>query len=219
MSQVDAGSSASDASEYLITSEAELRTLYDAPKKLVVAAKADRIDDICRSFIALSPFICIGSSDAAGRQYVSPRGDLPGFVRVLDDRTLVIPDRPGNNKIETLSNVLVNPHIGILFVIPGHEETLRINGRARISRDPNLLQAVAVEGKPPKCVTVIAIDEVYPHCGKAFRRARLWDPASHRARTEVPSLAAIALNMAGVRDLSVQEVDARVQKSYETDLY
>jgi uncharacterized protein len=219
MKQIGLEPPADDAREHLITSESDLRALYGAPKKLAAAAKLDRIDELCRRFIALSPFICVGSCDAAGRQDVSPRGDRPGFVRVLDGRTLVIPDRPGNNKIETLSNLLVNPRIGILFVIPGHDETLRINGRARISRAPALLAAATVEGKVPKCVILVTAEEVYPHCGKAFRRARLWDPASSPERNEVPSLAAIARTMAGVSDVTVEEIDARVRKSYETDLY
>lgn len=219
MTQVNKGTVALDANAPLITTESELRMLYGAPGKLVAAAKTDRIDEYCQRFIALSPFICVGSCDAAGRQDVSPRGDHPGFVQVLDDRTLAIPDRPGNNKVETLSNLLVNPRIGILFIIPGYDETLRINGRARISLNPQLLEVAAVNGKPPKCLIVVAAAEVYPHCGKSFRRARLWDAASRPERSQVPSLAAIAVKMAGVRDVSVEEIDARVQKSYETDLY
>lgn len=218
MTQINPELDALCDSNCFVTAEADLRTLYGAPGKLVAAAKVDRIDEFCRQFISVSPFICVGSCDELGHQDVSPRGDHPGFVRVLDDRTLVIPDRPGNNKVETLSNLLVNPRIGILFIIPGYGETLRINGRARISRDPKLLQAAAVNGRPPKCLIVVTAEEVYPHCGKSFRRARLWDPASYPERSQVPSLATIAVRMAGVRDVSVKEVDARIQKSYEGDL-
>lgn len=207
------------SSNDLITSEAELRAVYGETKKLAAAAKADRLDELCRRFIALSPFVCISSCDADGRQDVSPRGDHPGFVRVLDDRTLAIPDRPGNNKLETLSNILVNPQVAALFVIPGHEETVRIFGRARISRDAALLAQAEVDGKQPKSVILIDIDQVYPHCGKAFRRARMWDAAAYPDRKNVPTLAAIALTMAGVRDRKVEDVDAQVQKSYVTDLY
>ena len=219
MTQVNQVTEALDANAPLISTESELRMLYGAPGKLVAAAKTDRIDEYCQRFIALSPFICVGSCDGAGRHDVSPRGDHAGFVQVLDDRTLAIPDRPGNNKVETLSNLLVNPRIGILFVIPGHGETLRINGRARISLNPKLLEASTVNGSVPKCMIVVATEEVYPHCGKSFRRARLWDPTSHPERSQVPSLAAMAVRMAGVSDVSVEEIDARVQKSYETDLY
>ncbi|MGE0734711.1 MAG: MSMEG_1061 family FMN-dependent PPOX-type flavoprotein [Alphaproteobacteria bacterium] len=203
----------------LITSEAELRAVYGETKKLAAAAKTDRLDELCRRFIALSPFVCIGSCDADGRQDVSPRGDRPGFVRVLDERTLAIPDRPGNNKLETLCNILVNPQVAILFVIPGHDETLRIFGRARISRDPNLLAPAAVDGKQPNSVILVEIDQIYPHCGKAFRRARMWDAAARPDRQSVPSLAAIALTMAGIKDRKVEDVEAQVQKSYVTDLY
>lgn len=203
----------------LIITEAELRALYGETKKLAAAAKTDRLDELCKRFIALSPFVCIGSCDADGRQDVSPRGDRPGFVRVLDERALAIPDRPGNNKLETLSNILVNPQVAVLFVIPGHDETLRIFGRARISREAELLDHAAVDGKRPKSMILIEIEQVYPHCGKAFRRARMWEAAAHPDSREVPSLAAIALTIAGIRDRKIEDVEAQVQKSYITDLY
>ena len=203
----------------LITSEAELRALYGEPKKLAAAAKTDRLDDLCRRFIELSPFICISSCDAEGRQDVSPRGDQPGFVHVLDERTLAIPDRPGNNKLETLSNILVNPQVALLFAIPGHDETLRIFGRACISRDASLLAATAVAGKLPKTVILISVEQVYPHCGKALRRARLWDPLARPDQQAVPSLAAIALGMANIQDRKLADVEAQIQQSYITDLY
>lgn len=203
----------------LITTEAELRAIYGEARALAASAKADRLDDLCRRFIGLSPLICIGSCDAAGCQDVSPRGDHPGFVRVLDERTLAIPDRPGNNKLETLSNILVNPRVALLFVIPGHDETLRIFGRASISRNAELLAQAAVGGKLPKSMIIIAIDQVYPHCGKSFRRARIWDTAARRDKASVPSLAAIAIGMANVRDLRIEDVEVQVEKSYTTDLY
>ena len=202
----------------VIATEAELRALYGTPKKLPALAKAKEIDDLCRRFITLSSLVCISSCDREGHQDVSPRGDAPGFVHVLDATTIAIPDRPGNNKLETLSNILINPRVALLFIIPGHEETLRLNGVAQISRDPMLLAKSAVDGRVPKAMIVVKVEEIYPHCGKAFRRAHVWDPQSRRDQP-VPSLAAIALTMAGIRDRRVDQVAAQVQKGYETELY
>jgi uncharacterized protein len=207
-----------DEVDEFITSEAQLRALYGEPKRLPARAKADRIDGLCRRFIALSPLICVSSCDGAGRQDVSPRGDAPGFVQVLEERTIAIPDRPGNNKLETLSNLLVNPTIGVLFIIPGHDETLRLNGTAKISRNPALLASAAVGDRLPRAMIVVTVEEIYPHCGKALRRARLWE-SQPRATDAIPSLAAIAVAMADIRDRSVEEVDAQVQKGYQTELY
>ena len=202
-----------------ITNLTELRAVYGQPMPLAAAAKADRLDNLCRRFIALSPLVVFSSADGEGRQDCSPRGDAPGFVTVLDDRTIAIPDRPGNNKIETLSNLLERPNIGLLFVIPGHEETLRLNGTARIVCDAALLARAAVNGKVPKGLIVVDIAEVYPHCGKAFRRAGLWDVSTHAAKGTVPSLASIALKMAGRHDEDLATVEARTTRSYNTDLY
>ncbi|MEM7114208.1 MAG: MSMEG_1061 family FMN-dependent PPOX-type flavoprotein [Chloroflexota bacterium] len=182
---------------HLISTKSELRALYGHPGKLPAAAKADKLDELCKQFINLSSFICISSCDSAGRQDVSPRGDFPGFVRVINDRTLAIPDRPGNNKLETLSNLLENPQVGLLFMIPGHDETLRLFGRASISCAPEYLAATAAKGKLPKSVILVEIDTVYPHCGKSTRRGNLWDASTYLQKGEAPSLAAIALKMAG----------------------
>lgn len=203
----------------LITTEAELRALYGEPGRLPAVAKSDRLDDLCRGFIAESSFICIGSSDASGRQDVSPRGDPPGFVRVIDERTLAIPDRPGNRKLETLSNILANPQVAILFIIPGHDETLRIFGRARISLAADLLAQAMVHGKPAKSVMLVEIEQVYPHCGRSIHRAGLWNVATYPRRENIPTLAAIALKMAGSDDSQVAQVDAQLQLSYREGLY
>jgi hypothetical protein len=183
------------------------------------AAKADRLDVLCRRFIALSPLVCISSSDANGRQDVSPRGDPPGFVQVLDDRTVAIPDRPGNNKLETLSNILANPNVALLFVIPGHDETLRLFGKARISCDPHLLALSSMAEKRPKTVLVVSVELVYPHCGKSFRRAKLWEHSGYVARAMVPSLAEIGLTMAGEKDQPAAQIDEQIQQSYVSALY
>jgi len=196
-----------------------LRALYAQPGRLPAAAKADRLDGLCRRFIALSPLVCISSCDAKGQQDVSPRGDPPGFVHVLDDRTVVIPDRPGNNKLETLSNILANPNVALLFVIPGHDETLRLFGKAWISCEPRLLALSSVAEKRPKTVLVMSIELVYPHCGKSFRRAKLWEPSAYVGRAMVPSLAEIGLTMAGMKDQPAAQVDQQIQQSYVSGLH
>lgn len=203
----------------LITTETGLRALYGEPKGLPAAAKSDRLDDLCRHFISLSSFICISSCDVEGHQDVSPRGDHPGFVRVIDERTLAIPDRPGNNKLETLSNILVNPQVALLFMIPGHDETLRLFGRARISCSSDLRVLAAVDGKLPKSVILITVEQIYPHCGKSLRRAQMWDSTNYSDRKEVPTLAAMATKMAGIGYPKAEDVDAHLQQSYITGLY
>jgi hypothetical protein len=179
-----------------IAGEAELRALHAPPSDLVQRKCIDRLDRHCRDFIALSPFLVLGTADAAGRADVSPRGDPPGFVRVLDDQTLLIPDRPGNNLLDSLSNIVANPEVGLLFLIPGFDETLRVNGTAALVRDPALLASLAIEGKPPKLAIRVAIREVYLHCARSFRRARLWDPAARVPRETLPSLARMVTDMA-----------------------
>jgi hypothetical protein len=131
----------------------------------------------------------LGTADAAGNCDVSPKGDPPGFVYVHDDRTLVIPDRPGNRRIDSLTNILQNPHVGLLFLIPGMDETLRVNGTAQVVRDPSLLERLAIDGKPPLLAIVVRIDQCFLHCGKSFLRAKLWDAPHFVDRLTLPTLA------------------------------
>lgn len=199
----------------------ELRALYGEPGALPAKAIAARLEDHARRFIALSPLVIVASVGADGHVDISPRGDAPGFVVVRDDATLVIPDRRGNNKIDTLRNVAVQPGVGLMFVIPGIEEVLRLRGRARITIDPAELARHAVDGKLPRSALVVTIETVFPHCGKAFRRARLWDDEARRDRKRdgVPTLAQIALAMAGMEDVSVAETDAKIEQDYKDSLY
>jgi PPOX class probable FMN-dependent enzyme len=194
-----------------IASETELRALHAPPSDLVRQKCVDRLDRHCRDFIALSPFLVLGSSDAEGRADVSPRGDPPGFVKVLDDQTLLVPDRPGNNLLDSLSNILANPEVGLLFIIPGFDETLRVNGRATVVRDPALLAPLAVEGKAVKVAIRVAVREVYLHCAKSFRRARRWDPAGRVPRQTLPTLAKMVRDMAAMR--YDPAIDGRVEDS------
>ena len=170
-----------------IREEPELRALLGEPAAIVRAKVADRLNDLTRRFVDLSPFILLATSAPDGTCDVSPRGDPPGFVRVLDERTLLLPDRPGNRLADSLRNVLRNPHVGLLFLVPGVGDTLRVNGRATLVTDEDLLAPCAVEGKVPKLGLRIEVDEVFTHCSKAFLRARLWDPETFVDRSELPS--------------------------------
>lgn len=168
-----------------------LEAAYPKPSPVAAAKDIGRIDPHIRRFISMSPFCCLATSDGNGRMDVTPRGDKPGFVKVLDDKTLALPDRPGNNRLDSLRNIVVNPGVGLLFLIPGFEETVRINGTARLSVDERLLSAMAAEGKNPRSALVISVNEAFLHCAKAFRRSRLWDPAAQVPRSTMPSLSAI----------------------------
>jgi len=170
-----------------IAGEDGLRSLLGEPSDLVRSKIADRLNDVTRKFVERSPFLCLATSAADGTCDVSPRGDPVGFVRILDERTLLLPDRPGNRLADSLRNVMQNPHVALLFVIPGVTDTFRVNGRATIVTDPELLEACAVEGKTPKLGLRIEIQEAFTHCSKAFLRAQLWDPERYVLREDLPS--------------------------------
>jgi uncharacterized protein len=170
-----------------ISGAEELRELMGEPSALVRSKVSDRLTDVTRQFVERSPFLCLATSAADGTCDVSPRGDPAGFVRILDERTLLLPDRPGNRLADSLRNVLENPHVALLFVIPGVSDTFRVNGRAEIVTDPELLEPCAVEGKVPKLALRIEIQQAFTHCSKAFLRAQLWDPQRFVDRDELPS--------------------------------
>ena len=170
-----------------ITDESTLRDLLGEPADVVRAKVADGLNELTRQFVDRSPFALVATSAPDGTCDVSPRGDPAGFVKVLDERTLLLPERPGNRLADTLRNILRNPHVGLLFVIPGIGDTLRVNGRATIVTDPDLLEPCAVEGKVPKLGLLIEVDEVFTHCSKAFLRSQLWDPERYVDRSELPS--------------------------------
>lgn len=161
---------------HVISTEAQLRELIGAPAALTCAKISDRLNALTRLFIERSPFVCVATSDAAGHCDLSPRGDPAGFVRMLDERTLLIPERPGNRLADSLRNMLANPHVGLIFIVPGVTDTLRVNGRATLTTDAALLAPCAVEGKVPRLGVLVDIDEAYTQCSKAFLRSHLWDP-------------------------------------------
>jgi PPOX class probable FMN-dependent enzyme len=175
----------------IIDSEAALRELIGEPAPLICAKVADRLNPLTRAFIERSPFLCLATSDAEGHCDVSPRGDPAGFVRILDDKTLLLPERPGNRIADSLRNILHNPRLGLLFVIPGVGDTFRVNGRATLIRDAVLLAPCAVDGKTPKLGILVDIESAYTHCSKAFLRSELWNPAHFIERSELPSSGAL----------------------------
>jgi PPOX class probable FMN-dependent enzyme len=170
-----------------VETEAQLRALIGAPAPLVVSKVVARLNDLTRKFIELSPFLCLATSDRAGNCDVSPRGDPRGFVRILDDQTLLIPERPGNRLADSLCNLLENPRVGLLFIIPGVTDTFRVNGRATLTTDQALLALSAVEGKVPSLGILVDIEAAFTHCSKAFLRSQLWDPASFVERSALPT--------------------------------
>ena len=172
---------------HTIDSEDALRELIGTPTEIVCAKLSDRLNALTRPFIERSPFLCLATCDAAGNLDVSPRGDPRGFVRILDDVTLLVPERPGNRIADSLRNILVNPHVGLLFVIPGVGDTFRVNGRATLVSDRALLEPCAVEDKIPTLGILVDIEAAYTHCSKAFIRSSLWDPTQFSARDELPS--------------------------------
>jgi uncharacterized protein len=208
--------------DFTITDEAALRKLFPPTHALAIQKMQSVIDAHARAFINRAPFLCIGTQNADGKSDVSPRGDAPGFVRVLDARTIAIPDRPGNNRLDTQSNIIANPNVGLLFIIPGFDDTLRVNGQAMLVNDPDLLQTMAVHDRTPKLAIVVRVHEVFLHCAKAFRRAQLWNPAHFQDRKAMPSLLNIILDQTtGVpTDANeMRKIDEGLEESYRNSMY
>lgn len=208
--------------KHLIQDEATLRAMFPATHDLAIQKCLSALDLHARAFIQRAPFLCIGTQDAEGKADVSPRGDPAGFVQILDDQTIAIPDRPGNNRLDTLSNIVANPKIGLLFLIPGFDETLRINGTACLTTDPDLLRPMAVNDRPPKLAIVVDIQSVFLHCAKAFRRAKLWDPDAIQDRKEMPSLVQMIMEQStGAPEDPKQQaaLDAALEESYQRSMY
>jgi PPOX class probable FMN-dependent enzyme len=174
-----------------LTTVDEVYEVNGAPHPMIVEKHTSYVTPLIEDFIANAPFFLIATSDAEGNCDVSPKGDAAGVVKVLDARTLVVPDRPGNRRIDGHRNIIANPHIGLIFFIPGVDETLRVNGRCFISKDQALLDTLVYQGKTPKLAMVVEIDEVYMHCARAFLRSGLWKPETWPNEDDIPTLAAI----------------------------
>ncbi|MCC7272710.1 MAG: pyridoxamine 5'-phosphate oxidase family protein [Alphaproteobacteria bacterium] len=194
-----------------------LRRHYGPISGLAEKKVLDRIDPHARAFIALSPFLVLATAGADGSADASPRGDAPGFVAFLDDRHLLIPDRIGNNRVDSYANLVERPGVGLLFFVPGIDETLRVNGRGRLLTDPDVLAAHAVQGKPPRAGLLVAVDEVFFHCGKALKRGRLWDAETRVPRASFPSLGRIIADQ--TRGCEAEDADRRIEDSYRNRLY
>ena len=203
----------------VITEEDALREIFGWPSERALNKQIDRLDTHCRAIIEKSPFLLLGTSDTTGRCDVSPKGDFPGFVRVLDDRTIAIPDLPGNNRLDTLLNILNNPQVGLIFMIPGMNETLRINGKVRLVRDAKLLESMAYQGKLPKLAIVVDVQEVFTHCPKAFLRSKLWSDEYRIDRSELPSFAEILKDHTGLVECDVEELQKELDHKAATTLH
>jgi hypothetical protein len=202
-----------------IGTEDELRGVIGAPTELVCAKIADRLHTVTRGFVAASPFVCIASAGADGRCDVSPRGDPPGFVRILDDRTLLIPDRPGNRIADTLRNILETGRVGLLFFIPGLDDSFRVNGRAWLTDDPELLGPSAVDARVPRLGIVVEIEEAYTQCSKAFLRSDLWNGEHHRRREEFPTNGEILAALTGQVDADQYDAERAARYARREGFY
>lgn len=208
--------------KFVIADEQSLRGLFHATHPLAALKSQPMLDKHAQDFIRRSPFLCIGTQSAEGRADVSPRGDPVGFVRILDERTLAIPDRPGNNRLDTLANIIANPNVGLLFIVPGFDDTLRVNGRARLVNDPDILAGMSVNDRLPKLAIIVDVQEVFLHCAKAFRRSHLWSPDHFQDRSEMPSLSKIILDQTTGAPSNAEEMrkmDEELEEDYKKTLY
>lgn len=201
-----------------LSDPADLDQLYAPPSPMIQKAVTRELMDFHRAYLSAASFFCLATGSARGLD-ATPRGGPPGFVRVLDERTLAFADWPGNNRIESLRNLLEDDHAALLFVFPGLDVFLRINGRARISTQPALLADLAEGQRQPKCAIVVAVEEVLFHCGKAINRAKLWDPASRIDRKTLPSVGTMLAALADLKDVSPDALDAHYDETVKTELY
>jgi len=203
--------------EHLITSEAQLQALYGEKNPNSIIKELDRLSAGYRALIEASPFVAIATSGPEGLD-CSPKGDPAGFVRILDDKTLAIPDRPGNNRLDGFRNILRDPRIALLFLIPGVGETLRVNGRASISVDPEMMRSFAINGKLPRCVLIVHVESVYFHCSKAIVRSKLWDEATKIDRKSLPSTGSIIAELSQGK-LGGEKYDREAPERIKAQLY
>lgn len=202
----------------VITSLAEVRQVIGDPPPVVLSKVIDRLDDICRGIIAKSPFIVMASANANGYPDISPKGDPAGFVKVLDDKHLAIPDRPGNRRIDTFHNLLENPWLALIFVIPGKGETLRVTGEARIVRDQGLRESMAINGRVPQFAVVVHVERILIHCPKCMIRAKLWHPDAWPDASDTAGIAEAMIAHANL-SMTAEELETHAEKENLTTLY
>ena len=203
--------------DHLITSMEQLQSLYGEKLPTSVIKEIDHINDGYRKLIEAAPFVAVATSGPEGLD-CSPKGDAPGFVRILDDKTLAIPDRPGNNRIDSFRNIMGDPRIALLFLSPGIGETLRVNGRASISIDPDLMQSFAVGGKLPRSILIVHIESIYFHCSKAIVRSKLWEEATKIDRKSLPSTGTIIAELSSGK-LGGEVYDREAPERIKAQLY
>lgn len=202
----------------VISDRTRLREIIGEPSHRILGKVIDHIDAICARYIAACPYILVSTQGADGRLDQSPKGDPPGFVHILDPKTLVIPDRPGNKRVDSFENLLVNPQIALFFLIPGHMFTLRVSGKATIVRDAALQARMAVDGKEPHLLTVVTVEEAFLHCAKSIARAKLWKPDDWPDNSEIPGLAE-GMVAHGKLAESIGEMQTIIDTDYETRMY
>lgn len=203
----------------VVSTEEELRSLIGYPGELVRNKVISYLDEHCCSFISKSPFLLLATAAENGNCDVSPRGDSTGFVRILDDKHLIIPERPGNRRIDSMRNILSNPQIGLIFIIPGLEETLRVNGSACVVRDGELLGEMESHGRVPVLGIGITVEECFVHCAKAFKRSKLWEPESWLEQKEFPNPSKMLADHAKLPGMDAEQVAISLQDSYTKRLY
>jgi len=208
----------------VFSTEAQLRELLGHPMDLAARKAIPFLDKYCKAFIERAPFLTLATANAAGKVDVSPRGDQPGFALILDDNTLYLPERPGNARYDSLVNIIENPHVGLLFFVPGYEDMLRVNGRAQLVQDEALAARCVVNGKAPKIGIRVTVEEAYLHCAKALKRSQLWSAESHRDRKELPSLGQMVLEQTAAAneaptDETIRMVDDYIEDNYRNELY
>ncbi|MED0681018.1 pyridoxamine 5'-phosphate oxidase family protein [Aneurinibacillus thermoaerophilus] len=201
-----------------ISTEEELRSFIGYPGDLVNRKVIFHLDVHCRNFIAQSPFLLLATADHSGLCDVSPRGDVPGFVFVLDEKHLVIPERPGNRRVDSMRNILSNPQVGLLFLIPGLGETLRINGKACLVKDEKLLKQMEVNGRSPLVGIGVEVEECFVHCAKAILRSKLWEPETWPDKKRLPSAAKMLADHAKMPGTTVDEIAEILRESYSNRL-
>ena len=211
----------SESFDAVVTTESALRELYRLPAESTVQKKLGALDRHARSFIEASPFMLIGTVSPDGTGDVSPKGGPPGFVVILDDHRLAIPDLSGNNLLDSITNIVTGSGIGLIFLVPGVDETLRVNGRACLTTDPAVLDLCAVRDRRPKAAIGVTVTQQYMHCAKAFRRSEIWDPQTWPDRTELPSLGCIIRDQfASIADLPPAEtIDELLEADYAATLW
>jgi PPOX class probable FMN-dependent enzyme len=200
-----------------ITTAEELRAHYGPISPLAERKVLSALDRHCAAFIRLSPLLVMATGDGEGHLDASPRGDAPGFVKIIDAHTLLIPDRRGNNRVDSYANLIARPGIGLLFFVSGLDETLRVNGRATVCLDPALLSGTEVDGKPPRAGIVVSVDEAFFQCGKALKRSKLWSDDYRIERKSFPTLGKIIAEQTG--HCSAEEADAKIESDYVNKLY